>query len=108
MQIRLPDALNTRSRSIPAGIALLGGVIAISTASIFIRFAQQEASSLVIAAFRLTLATLILLPWLLTRERDALRSMSRAQVGWNVVSGILLAIHFASWITSLEYTSVAK
>jgi drug/metabolite transporter (DMT)-like permease len=108
MPFRISDAQNSRAPSIPAGLALLGGVVAISTASIFIRFAQREAPSLVIAAFRLTLATLILLPWLMVRERVALRGMSRDQVGWNVLSGILLAVHFASWITSLEYTSVAS
>jgi len=94
--------------SIPTGLALLGGIVAISTASILVRFAQRDAPSLVVAAFRLTLATLLLLPWLLVRERAALGRLSRAQIAWNVSSGVLLAIHFASWITSLEYTSVAS
>jgi len=109
MRIRPSDTSQSgQSAPVPAGLALFGGIIAISTASILIRFAQRDAPSLVIAAFRLTLATLLLLPWLLVRERASLRRLSRAQVAWNVFSGVLLAIHFASWITSLEYTSVAS
>ncbi|PJH75691.1 MAG: hypothetical protein CO064_05340, partial [Anaerolineae bacterium CG_4_9_14_0_8_um_filter_58_9] len=49
--------------------AILGAILAVSTASIFIRFAQREAPSLVIAAFRLTFASLILAPIALTHHR---------------------------------------
>jgi hypothetical protein len=51
--------------------AILGAIMAVSTASILIRFAQQNAPSLVIAAFRLTFASLILAPLALTRHRAA-------------------------------------
>ena len=39
------------------------GILAVSTASILIRFAQEHASSLTIAAFRLGISALILLPY---------------------------------------------
>jgi hypothetical protein len=42
---------------IPPALAIAFGILAVSTASIFIRYAQQEAPSLVIAAWRLTIAT---------------------------------------------------
>jgi drug/metabolite transporter (DMT)-like permease len=83
-------------------------VLAASTASIFIRFAQQHAHSLVIAAYRLTLASLILAPFLLARERAALRQLKREDMARLLGSGLLLAIHFATWITSLAFTSVAS
>ncbi len=89
-------------------LALGIAVLSVSTASIFIRYAQQEAPSLVIAAYRLTLAVLILAPLALTRYRAELRSLSRRRLGFALLSGLFLALHFATWITSLEYTTVAS
>ena len=88
--------------------AILGGILAVSTASIFIRFAQQDAPSLVVAAYRLTIASLILAPLALTRYRAELRSLTRREVLLGLLSGFFLALHFATWITSLEYTTVAS
>lgn len=88
--------------------ALAFGVAGASTASIFIRYAQGYAPSLVIAAYRLALATLVLLPFVLTRGRTSLRAMTHRQIRLTALSGIFLAIHFATWITSLQYTSVAS
>lgn len=84
------------------------GILAVSSASILIRFAQREAPSLVIAAYRLTLAALILLPITLWRSRAALRQLTGRQIGWLVGAGLFLAIHFAAWITSLEMTTVVS
>lgn len=88
--------------------ALLLAILAVSTASIFIRFAQSEAPSLVIAAVRLTLASLILAPIALLRHRGELASLTRREWMLALVSGFFLSIHFAAWITSLEYTTVAS
>jgi len=88
---------------------LLIAILAVSTASLFIRFAQAGgAPSLVIAAIRLTIATLILSPIALLRHRTELISLTRTDLILGIVSGIFLAVHFATWITSLEYTSVAS
>ena len=88
------------------GIAF--GIVAVSTASLFIRFAQVEAPSLVIAALRLTLASLALAPLAFTRHRLELHSISRLELGFGLLSGIFLALHFATWITSLAFTTVAS
>lgn len=89
-------------------LGLAVGVLAISTGSILVRFAQGEnVPSLVIAAWRLTFAALILLPFCLARRRDELRSLNSADMRLAALSGMMLALHFATWITSLEYTSVA-
>lgn len=83
------------------------GVVAVSTASLFIRFAQNDgASSLVIAAWRLALATLILTPIVIARHRIELSGLRRGQIMLALLSGSLLGLHFATWISSLEYTSV--
>src|SRR5512140_1428846 len=88
--------------------ALATAILAVSTASIFIRFAQAEAPSLVIAALRLTFATLLLAPLAWTRYRAELQSLRRSEITLGVISGLFLAAHFATWITSLEYTTVAS
>ena len=64
--------------------------------------------SLVIAAWRLTLASSVLLPLVITRRQDELRRMSGSSWGLAILSGFMLALHFASWISSLAYTSVAS
>ena len=89
-------------------LTILGGILAVSTASIFIRFAQEYVPSLVIAAFRLTFASLILAPFALTRHREELFNLSRKDFALGLLSGLFLALHFATWISSLEYTTVAS
>jgi len=89
-------------------LAIGFAVLAISTASIFIRFAQREAPSLVIAAYRLSLAVLILLPLVVRKHLDELQSLGKKAFLLALLSGFFLAVHFAVWITSLEYTTVAS
>ncbi|HDQ73490.1 MAG TPA: DMT family transporter [Chloroflexi bacterium] len=83
------------------------GVLTVSSAAILIRLAQQGAHSLAVAAWRLTLATLILTPIVLATRRKELRTLDRRD--WISVAGagVLLALHFAAWISSLAHTSVA-
>lgn len=86
---------------------VLIGVLATSTAAIFIRYAQGEGlPSLVIAAGRLTLAALLLTPFALRAHRPELAALTRRDLVLGAASGFFLAIHFATWIASLEYTSV--
>ncbi len=89
-------------------LALAVAIVAVSTASILIRFAQTEAASLTIAALRLVFATLLLAPLALTRYRAEVRSMTRRELLLGAFAGLFLAIHFATWISSLEYTTVAS
>ncbi|MCS7178459.1 MAG: DMT family transporter [Anaerolineae bacterium] len=91
----------------PPHLALLVGVLAASTASPIIRLAQAEVDSLAIAAWRLTLASLILAPIALTAQREELRRLTRRDGLLMLASGAMLALHFATWISSLAYTSVA-
>ncbi len=85
------------------------GITAASTAAIFIRFALQEnVPPLVIAAFRLAIAALVLAPLAISRRRAELAALTRGELGLALFSGLFLAIHFATWISSLEYTTVAS
>lgn len=83
-------------------------ILAASTAALFIRYAQAHAPSLVIATLRLTIAALILAPIALTRRRDELAGLTRSELLLALLSGFFLAVHFATWISSLEYTTVAS
>ena len=94
--------------SVPPIVGIVIGIAAVSSASIFIRFAQREAPSLVIAAARLTLSSLILVPLALTRYRHEYRRLTSRDAWLAVFSGVFLALHFATWISSLEYTTVAS
>ncbi len=86
---------------------LLVGVLSVSTGAIFVRYAQQEAPSLSIAAYRMGFAFLVVCVPTLVRQRSELASLSRRDIGLALVSGLFLAVHFATWILSLEMTSVA-
>jgi drug/metabolite transporter (DMT)-like permease len=97
-----------RRPSLPL-LVLLAGVLIVSTSSILIRFAQQAgAPSLSIAAWRLALASLVLTPIVLLRGHAELRALSRRDLLLAMASGAFMAVHFASWISSLAYTSVAS
>lgn len=89
-------------------LALALGVIFVSTASILIRFAQAEASSIVISAARLLIASLVLIPIALWRYRDEFSKLAKSDVLKACLSGLFLALHFSLWISSLQLTSVAS
>lgn len=93
---------------IPPALAIVFGILAVSTASIFIRYAQEYAPSLVVAAYRLSLAALVLAPIALLRQREEIRALKGVEIVLAFFSGLFLALHFATWITSLEYTSVSS
>lgn len=93
---------------VPPFLGLFLGILAVSTAAIFIRYAQVYAPSLVIAVYRLTIAAILLAPVAYFRHRAELRALKRKELLLALVSGFFLALHFATWITSLEYTTVAS
>lgn len=89
-------------------LATILGILFVSTASIFIRFAQRDASSIVIAASRLMIASLVLVPYALVKKSYEWKALNRQELGKAILSGFFLAMHFTAWISSLEYTSVAS
>lgn len=102
------DATNKEGRA-PSHVygVLILGVMSIAFAPVLVRIAQgEDIPSILIAASRLVLAALVLTPFALARHRHTLRNLRRADVALALLSGFFLAIHFASWITSLEYTSI--
>jgi drug/metabolite transporter (DMT)-like permease len=80
------------------------GIIAVSTASIFIKLC--DAPVLVIATYRMMLASLMLAPFACYKK--TWRGWEEDKIGWFLLSGLFLSLHFAFWIASLKYTSVAS
>lgn len=87
-------------------LVLTTGILAISTASILIRLA--DAPALVIGAYRMLFASVLLAPWALATCIPVWRRMTRREVFYLVLSGCVLAAHFAAWISSLSLTTVAS
>jgi len=87
-------------------LVLIIGIIGVSTGSIFARLA--DAPALVTAAYRVGLASLIIVPLAAWKARDELRSLSFRDIRLAVLSGFFLALHFATWISSLDYTAIAN
>jgi drug/metabolite transporter (DMT)-like permease len=81
-------------------------VLAVSHGAIFARMAAAPA--LAIAAWRLTFAAaalVLILPW----HWQSLRATMNGRVALICLGASLcLALHFATWITSLQYTSVSN
>ena len=103
------DMKNTPDEPILSPYIILGlGILAVSTASIFIRYAQEEAPSLAIGAFRLLIAALILTPFALKNNIHEIKGFEKGKLALMCLAGLFLALHFSTWITSLEYTSVAS
>jgi drug/metabolite transporter (DMT)-like permease len=85
-----------------AGLALAAAIGASSWASILVRYCT--APSLGIAFWRVALSAVALLPW----GVRGLRAARPGTLGPAALAGVMLALHFAAWITSLEHTSVAS
>jgi drug/metabolite transporter (DMT)-like permease len=81
------------------------GVIVVSFAAPLIRLA--EAPPLAVAMYRNVFATLVLLPILFSRARRELRSMRRKDLLILAGAGVLLAVHFGTWIPSVRLTTIA-
>lgn len=82
------------------------GVIAVSFAAVFIRLA--EAPPLVIATYRLTIASIILTPIASIKSLRGLSRLSKRDILLILLSSIFIALHFWLWITSLSYTTIAS
>lgn len=85
--------------------AIAVAIVAVSFASIFIRL--SESSPLVIAAYRLMFATIMVAPFALARQRQELSRLGRRDIFLMVGIGGVLAAHFALWITSLKVEGVS-
>jgi len=88
-------------------LAIIIGVVAVSFSAIFTKLA--EAPPLVIAFYRLAFTVLLITPFALNRAgRRELKQTTGRELALAALAGLLLAAHFAVWISSLNYTTVAS
>jgi drug/metabolite transporter (DMT)-like permease len=92
------------------GLVLGSGVLAVSSSALWVRLCIDAAGvadtgfSLWMGAMRLAVASLFLIPnWkVLRRSRLSLSAWF-----YSMGAGLCLALHFATWISSLSYTAIA-
>lgn len=89
-------------------IALFVSIIGVSFAAVIIK--TTTAQPLIISFYRLLFTTLLLLPLLLfsPRIRKQIAMITQKEYIIMILIGIILALHFTFWVTSLRYTSVAS
>lgn len=88
-------------------IAVVIGVISLSTSAIFVKLASG-APAAIIAYYRLLFAALMMLPVILIKHRHEFKLISKKDWLFTILAGIFLAVHFILWFESLNYTSVAS
>ncbi|MGH9039373.1 MAG: DMT family transporter [Acidimicrobiia bacterium] len=81
-------------------------VAAVSTAAPLIRGA--EAPSLAVAFWRNALAVAVLVPVTAFSRRAEVAALGPAQRRGTLLAGVFLAAHFATWVPSLSFTTVAS
>ena len=83
-------------------------VLALAFASIFITELERSAvPPLVIAFYRMAIATVLMLPVALAFKWREIATLARKDFGLMVLGGFCLAVHFGAWITSLKYVPIA-
>lgn len=90
------------SRSFDLAILALG-VVAVSTAAVLIR--EADAPSIIIAAYRLVLASLPLLLLAGVRRQRVLPA-TQSVLLLTLLSGVCLAAHFGLWVAAVKQTSI--
>lgn len=89
-----------------AGMAF--AVLALAFSAIFItKLEQAKVPALVIAFYRMAIATVLLLPPALVFRWREIASLARNDFGLLALGGLCLAVHFGAWITSLKYVPIA-
>ncbi|MBE3590757.1 MAG: DMT family transporter [Firmicutes bacterium] len=99
-------------------LALVTAVVAVSFSSIFIRFSHAPAIALSFYRLALSLPILALLGLMGARRGSVQRAVrgplahargaALRDIAAMLASGVFLALHFAVWIASLAYTTVAS
>ncbi|WP_163971723.1 DMT family transporter [Oceanobacillus halotolerans] len=88
-------------------IAIVIGVISVSTSAVLVKLAAGTPAS-IIANYRLLFAVLIMTPIVIIKHRHEFKRIDQKDWILSILAGIFLAFHFIFWFESLNYTSVAS
>ncbi len=87
-------------------LLLFIAVVAVSWAAIFIKF--TGAPPLATAFYRMSFATLFILPLAIRKSLPEILRLKGKILILTLLSGVFLGFHFATWIASLDYTSISN
>jgi drug/metabolite transporter (DMT)-like permease len=83
-------------------------ILALAFSSIFItRLERANVPPLIIAFYRMAIATALLAPAAISYRRREVAALARKDLGLLALGGLFLAVHFGAWITSLKYIPIA-
>ncbi len=99
------DPIDWLQARTPPLAALAVAIVAVSTSAILVRW--SEAPNLVKAFYRVLFTTLLLTPLAVGRYRQSFGRLTPRDLLTSGVIGMALAVHFAAWFESLDWTSVA-
>jgi drug/metabolite transporter (DMT)-like permease len=102
----LGGTLSARPGPLRLIVTLAIGILSVSCGAIFVRLAS--APTFAVAAYRMMWGTLLFAPALALGPGRELVTLERREWLQLVLSGTALALHFALWIASLSYTTVAS
>ena len=96
----------------PSYLLVILGVAMVSYSGPLVKLGLQHgANPATIAMMRMALSALILLPMLFVKRKGAqaapvrsLLKMTRSQWMWSVAASVCLALHYLTWMTSLDQT----
>lgn len=98
-------ATSRPSVPLPIIVFFVCGIFAISQSGNIVRLGETNASA--IALWRLILATALLMPFALGQWRTLL-SLRRMELLLLLAGGLILGIHFVTWIAAIQHTKVAN
>ncbi|SNS76226.1 Permease of the drug/metabolite transporter (DMT) superfamily [Anaerovirgula multivorans] len=85
---------------------LIIGIISVSFSAIFVK--NTTAPSNIIAMYRMVITFLLFLPVTLITRWKEIKEIKLKDFLLCALSGGFMALHFSTWITSLQYTTVAS
>ncbi|MFP9191699.1 DMT family transporter [Natronosalvus vescus] len=99
------DVFDQADLEVTPAAALAFAVFAASTSAILVRWSVAPSS--VAALYRVVFTTAIVAPIALIWHRHEFARLSWRDLAGATIAGVALAVHFAAWFESLNYTSVA-
>jgi drug/metabolite transporter (DMT)-like permease len=87
-------------------VSLGVATLAVSWAAILIRLADADPIST--AFYRMFFAAVLMAPFSLPGLKRHMSLLPARQIRLLILSGVILGLHFASWITSLKYTTISN
>lgn len=94
----------SQSRTFPYLILAIG-IIALSLSAMFVRWA--DAPGPVTGFYRVLIATLLFAPYFIQQQKK-LPALEMRWIWFPILAGMFTALDFATWNTSVQYTTAAK